>query len=113
MYNYVKLDYTENYLEELGTDQDGGEWLDLHYEILYSKYIYYQGVTLGFVPMSDESYDKIESRYKELSIKLGKKPTASDLVGWKANPILEALAMRKYNKELYDKIKTNMFIFKR
>lgn len=112
MYNYVKPEYTKEHLEELGGMEANAEWLDLHYQVIYAKYIYYVGTSLGFTPMSDESYDHMESRYKELCMQMGKKPTASDMVGWKANPILEALAMRQYDRPLYEKIKNNMFKFR-
>jgi hypothetical protein len=104
-------EYSQDYLDTFG-GQDGGEWTDLHYQVLYAKYIYYVGRGLGFESMSDENYDNMESKYKNLSDRLGKKPTASDMVGWKNNPLLEALAMRQYNEDLYNRLKHTMFKFK-
>lgn len=105
------MTYSQDYLDTFG-GEEGCRWIDLHYQVLYAKYVYYQGVSLGFKPMADEEYDKMEIEYKDLSAKLGKKPVASDMVGWKANPMIEALAMRQYNEELYDKIKHIMFKFR-
>ncbi len=104
-------EYSQDFLDTFG-GQDGAEWTDLHYQVLYAKYIYYVGRGLGFNSMSDESYDQMESKYKELSDKLGKKPTASEMVGWKTNPLLEALAMRQYDEKRYESIKNVMFKFK-
>lgn len=104
-------EYSQDFLDTFG-GQDGADWITLHYEVLYAKYIYYQGVGLGFKPMADEQYDKIEAKYKELSAKLGKKPEASDLVGWKPNPMIEALAMRQYDEKRYEQIKHTMFKFR-
>jgi hypothetical protein len=103
--------YSQDYLETFG-GEDGCEWINLHYEVLYAKCIYYYAVGLGFKSMADEKYDQIEKRYKDLSLKLGKTPSASDMVGWKKNALLEALAMRQYDIVLYDKIKNQFFKFK-
>jgi hypothetical protein len=104
-------EYSSDFLDTFG-GQDGAEWIDLHYQLLYAKYIYYVGRGLGFESISDENYDQMENKYKELSIKLNKQPIASDMVGWKTNALLEALAMRQYNEDLYNRLKHTMFKFK-
>lgn len=104
-------EYSQDFIETFG-GLEGAEWIDLHYEVMYAKFIYYDGVKYGFKPMPDERYDQMESRYKELSIKLGKEPTASNMVGWIPNPMIEALAMRHYDETLYNNIKNIIFKFK-
>ena len=104
-------EYSQDFLDTFG-GPEGAEWIDLHYEVMYAKCVYYHAVAYGFKPMVDERYDVMESRYKELSTKLGKEPTASDMVGWIPNPTMEALAMRHYDEKLYDSLKHLLFKFK-
>lgn len=87
-------------------------WIDLHYSILYAKAVYYKLVRFGFTPMNDEEYDDMEAEYKQISKQLGKKPEACLLVGWNENPVIEALAMREYNENLYNELKNQLFKIK-
>jgi hypothetical protein len=104
-------EYSQDFLDTFG-GPEGAEWIDLHYEVMYAKYIYYDGVKYGFKPMPDERYDIMESRYKDLSSILGKEPGASSMVGWTSNALIEAMAMRHYDENLYDSIKHLIFEFK-
>lgn len=105
------ITFTQEHISEMGGD-DQAYWLFLHYEVLYAKVIYYNGVALGFTPMVDEDYDLMEAEYKSISSKLGKKPTAALMVGCKVDPIVEALAYRNYDEARYESIKNGMFKFK-
>jgi hypothetical protein len=108
-----EIEYSSDLVDKyLDGDHIKMRWIDLNYEILYAKAIYYKLVSYGFKPMIDEEYDLMEQEYKEISEELGYKPEACELVGWIDNPILEALAMKVYDEKLYEQLKNSLFEFK-
>lgn len=106
----IELCLNEEHYDKINLDDPNHSlWFALHLDILFAKAIYYDLVKHGFQPISDESYDRLEEKYKVLSKQLELRPTASELVGWAKNPLLEAMAMRRYNKPLYERLKGVLF----
>lgn len=57
-------------------------FIKLGWKILEHKFRYY---VLHSPSVQDHEYDRLEREYDALALKLGVTPTASDMVGWKAD----------------------------
>lgn len=80
------------------TKQKEIEFINMGWEILYHKCLYYElahEAKYDFLRISDKKFDKLQKKYEELAKTLKKKPTASLQIGFDAKSGSGSLVLSK------------------
>lgn len=77
----------------------------LSWRILEMKMVYYRPELTSkrnvvYLSVSDAEYDALEDEYRKLCTKLGKEPTAADMVGFDVNRACCKIVIEKYRGDV-------------
>ena len=87
------------------------EFINLGWEILYHKCLYYgfaHEKKYDFLRISDKKFDNIQKKYEELAKILKKKPTATNQVGFDKNSGSGTLVLSKILLDFYNRSQQNI-----